>query len=113
GQTPEATPKAAQPETAAPPPQGRRKFREPHLDTPAEVKEENYQPVAVRDQPPQGIVQSIKAAANKVIKKVHRMIKPVAPSRHKELIINAESLETRVAVSEEGKLEEFTIERAS
>src|SRR5712692_9822301 len=33
----------AQPETAAPAPQSRREFREPHLDTPAEVKEENYQ----------------------------------------------------------------------
>jgi len=91
----------------------KREFREPHLDTPAEVKEENYQPVHVREQPPQGLVESIKAAANKVMKKVHRMIKPVAPSRHKELIINAESLETRVGVLEEGKLEEFTIERAT
>ena len=35
------------------------------------------------------------------------------PAIHKEVVINAESLETRVAVLEEGKLEEFTIERAS
>src|SRR5207244_2658007 len=34
-------------------------------------------------------------------------------NRHKELIINSESLEARVAVLEEGKLEEFTIERAT
>src|SRR5258706_15939440 len=32
---------------------------------------------------------------------------------HKEVLINAESLETRVAVSEEGRLEEFTIERTT
>src|SRR5690606_14975995 len=32
---------------------------------------------------------------------------------HKEVIINAESLETRVAVTIEGKLEEFTIERTT
>lgn len=32
---------------------------------------------------------------------------------HKEVIINAESLETRVAVSEDGRLEEFTIERTT
>src|SRR4029434_1069008 len=32
---------------------------------------------------------------------------------HKEVIINAEALETRVAVLEEGRLEEFTIERTS
>jgi ribonuclease G len=92
----------------------KREFREPHMDTPAEVKEEAFQPVHVTEPPPQGIVQSIKAAANKVMKKVHRIIKPVnVPHRHKELIINCESLETRVAVLEEGKLEEFTIERAS
>src|SRR5437867_4809104 len=91
----------------------KREFREPHLDTPAQVKEEGYQPVHVREQPPQGLVETIKAAANKVIKKVHRIIKPVAPNRHKELIINSESLEARVAVLEEGKLEEFTIERAT
>ncbi len=91
----------------------KREFREPHLDTPLEVKEENYQPVPVREQAPQGLVESIKAAANKVIKKVHRMIRPPTPNRHKELIINSESLETRVAVLEEGKLEEFTIERAT
>jgi ribonuclease G len=104
------------PETDAGPasPQGRRDFREPHLDTPAEVKEEGFSPVPVREQPPQGLVQSIKAAANKVMKKVHRIIKPVnVPDRHKELIINSESLETRVAVLEEGKLEEFTIERVT
>ncbi len=51
-------------------------------------------------------------AAQKVIKKVQRLIKPVKHI-HKEVIINAESLETRVAVLEEGKLEEFTIERTT
>src|SRR5438270_8997447 len=39
-------------------------------------------------------------------------MKPVK-KLHKEVIINAASLETRVAVLEEGKLEEFTIERTS
>jgi len=88
-------------------------FRQPHMDTPAEVKEETgYQPVRLTEPPPKGIVQAIKAAANKVIKKVHRLIKP--PKKiHKEVIINAESLETRVAVMEDGKLEEFTIERTT
>ncbi len=32
---------------------------------------------------------------------------------HKEIIINAESLETRVALQEDGRLEEFTIERTT
>jgi ribonuclease G len=93
-------------------PAGKKDFRQPHLDTPAEVKEESYQPVELKDQPPQGIVEAIKAAANKVIRKVQRLIKP-RPKTHKEVIINSESLETRVAVLEEGKLEEFNIERTT
>jgi ribonuclease G len=97
------------PTEAAPP--GKKDFRQPHMETPAEVKED-YQPVQVKDQPPQGIVEAIKAAANKVIRKVQRLIKP-RPKSHKEVIINSESLETRVAVLEEGKLEEFNIERTT
>ena len=94
-------------------PSDKRDFRQPHLDTPAEVTEEAaFQPVHVKDQPPQGLVESIKAAATKVIRKVQRLIKPVQKS-HKEVVINAESLETRVAVLEEGKLEEFNIERTT
>ena len=89
----------------------RRDFREPHLDTPAEVKEESYQPVSI-EQKPKTILEAIKATATKVIKKVQKLIRPVKKT-HKEVIINAEALETRVAVSEEGKLEEFTIERTS
>ncbi|MDB6121503.1 MAG: cafA [Pedosphaera sp.] len=87
-------------------------FREPNLETPAEVHEEKpFEPVPVQ-QRPQGIVETIRAAASTVIKKVQRLIKPVKKT-HKEVIINAESLETRVAVLEEGKLEEFTIERTT
>src|ERR1700722_1095201 len=87
-------------------------FREPNLETPAEVEEEKlYEPVHIQ-QNPQGIVEAIKAAASTVIKKVHRLIKPIKRT-HKEVIINAESLETRVGVLEAGKLEEFTIERTS
>ena len=93
-------------EAAAEP--GKKDFRQPHLDTPAEVKEEIYTPVELKEPKPQGLVESIKAAATKVIQKVQRLIKPVKRS-NKEVIINAESLETRVAVLEEGKLEEFTI----
>jgi len=101
-------PERAAAEVVAP---GKRDFREPHLETPAQVQEETgYQPVRVIDPPPHGLVQTIKAAASKVIKRVHRLIKPVRKV-HKEVIINAEALETRVAVMEDGKLEEFTIER--
>ena len=47
-------------EAAAEP--GKKDFRQPHLDTPAEVKEESYTPVALKEPKPQGLVESIKAA---------------------------------------------------
>src|SRR6266487_433468 len=77
----------------------KRDFREPDLAIPAEVKEEEtgFEPVQVKEQPPQGIVDAIKGVAHRVIKKVQRLMKPVK-KLHKEVIINAESLETRVAV---------------
>jgi ribonuclease G len=102
----------------------RRAYRKPHLDTPEEVEEENeavagidadededFKPVPVPDKP-QGLVESIRFAADKVIRRVQRLVKPIKRT-HKEVIINAESLETRVAVLEEGRLEEFNIERTS
>ena len=93
-------------------PGGKGGYREPNMATPAEVQEEKpYEPLPV-NQRPQGIVESIRSAASTVLKKVQRLIKPVKQT-HKEVIINAESLETRVAVLEEGRLEEFTIERTS
>jgi ribonuclease G len=98
-------------EPAAPPP-GKKDFREPNLETPAEVREETFRPVDIKDAAPQGLVQTIKAATNKLINKVHRLIRP-AKKIHKEVIANAESLETRVAVLEDGKLEEFNIERTT
>jgi len=94
------------PVTAAP--EGKKGYREPHLDTPAEVKED-FKPVHLEEKP-KNLMEAIKNVATKVIKKVQRLIKPVKKV-HKEVIINAESLETRVAVTEEGRLEEFTIER--
>ena len=92
-------------------PAGSKDFRQPNLDTPAEVTEEEYTPVHF-DEKPKSLLEAIKATAAKVIKKVQKLIRPVKKT-HKEVIINAEALETRVAVSEEGRLEEFTIERTS
>jgi ribonuclease G len=103
----------------------RRAFRRPHMDTPEHVEEEGdgpgaavepdeedeFKPVPVPDKP-QGLVESIRFAADKVLRRVQRLVKPIKRT-HKEVIINAESLETRVAVLEEGKLEEFNIERTS
>lgn len=77
-----------------------------------QAEEKPFEPVDIPEPPPKNIVESIKQTAEKVIRKVKRMIKPEKRT-HKEVVINAESLETRVAVVEEGKLEEFTIERSS
>ena len=108
GLPPEGAPAARPADTE---PRARRDFREPHLDTPAEVTEETYRPVRVEEKP-KSILETIKATATKVIQRVQKLIRPVKKT-HKEVIINAEALETRVAVSEEGRLEEFTIERTS
>src|SRR6476646_2358544 len=86
-------------------------YREPNRHIPEEVKEEKFEPVRI-SQPNKGLVESLKAAANNLVKKVQRLIKPVKRV-HKEVIINAEVLETRVGVLEEGKLEEFNIERTT
>jgi ribonuclease G len=89
----------------------KKEFREPHLETPAVVEEEKFAPVPIKEQP-KGIVETIKSAATNLVKKVQRLIRP-EKKIHKEVIINAETLETRVAVTEDGKLEEFNIERTT
>jgi len=73
--------------------------------------EKPFEPVAIKE-PPKGFLETIRSAATSLVQKVQRLIKPVKRI-HKEVIINAESLETRVAVVEEGRLEEFNIERTS
>src|SRR5579859_5427691 len=55
----------------------KRGFREPNLQTPAQVQEEKvFAPVPVPEQP-KGLMESIKAVANTLVKKVQRLIKPV------------------------------------
>jgi len=89
-----------------------RAYREPNLETPAEVKEEQpYVPVNLPEQP-KGLLETIKYAATNLVRKVQRLIRPEKKIQ-KEVIINAETLETRVAVLEGGKLEEFNIERTT
>ena len=78
---------------------------------PPPVAEEKFEPVKIKEQP-KGIIETIKSAAETLVKKVQRLIRPVKKI-HKEVVINAETLETRVAVTEEGKLEEFNIERTT
>ena len=108
GLPPQGAPEAVEP---APAP-GKKDFREPHKDTPAQVEEEKpFAPVALAEQP-KGVLDAIKMAATSLVKKVQRLIRP-EHKIHKEVIINAETLEIRVAVLEDGKLEEFTIERTT
>lgn len=78
---------------------------------PAANEVKTFAPVTFHE-PPKGLVETIRAAATSLVKKVQRLIRPVK-RLHKEVVINAESLETRVAVLEEGKLEEFNIERTT
>src|ERR1019366_4778052 len=101
---------APHPAADAPAPKGI--FREPHPETPAQVEEEKaFEPVRVQESP-KGIMETLRVAATTLVKKVQRLIKPVKKV-HKEVLINAETLETRVAVSEDGRLEEFNIERTT
>ena len=87
-------------------------FRKPHLDTPAEVQEEKFEPVPCAEPSRKAWSARSRTRSDKMIRKVQRFIKPEEKT-HKELIINAESLETRIAVQENGRLEEFTIERTT
>jgi ribonuclease G len=106
GLPPEGKPSEAPIEAA------KKNYREPNLQAPAQVEEEKpFQPVEVKEQP-KGILDTIRVAATTLVKKVQRLIKPEKKT-HKEVIINAETLETRVGVLEDGKLEEFNIERTT
>jgi ribonuclease G len=77
----------------------------------AATPEKPFEPVKVPDKN-RSIIEKITDAASNLVKKVQRLIRP-EKKIHKEVIINAETLETRVAVSEDGKLEEFNIERTT
>ncbi len=77
----------------------------------APAEAEKFEPVKIVEQP-KGLIETIKSAASNIVKKVQRLIRP-EKKICKEVIINAETLETRVAVLEDGKLEEFNIERTT
>jgi ribonuclease G len=96
------------------PPESARENSEPQVEIRpplAPVPEEKFEPVKIVE-PPKGLIETLKSAANNLVKKVQRLIRP-QKKIHKEVIINAETLETRVAVLEDGKLEEFNIERTT
>jgi ribonuclease G len=108
GLPPEGQPLANGPEEEAveEPRDKKSAFRRPRLEVPAEVPEEKFEPVPLQAQPPT------------LIDRFKRVFKKILPRKekektHKEIIINAESLETRVAVQEAGRLEELTLERTT
>lgn len=63
-------------------------------------------------QRPTSLLGALKNAARRMVEKVVRLLRPKKPSG-KEIVINAESLEIRVAVLQDSKLDEFTIERTN
>ncbi len=65
-----------------------------------------------QQQEPRGLIEKAKAAVKDVVKKVRNLIQN-EPKTVKEVVINAEPLETRVAVLEDGRLEDFTVERTN
>lgn len=93
------------------PPEGEVKNKSAKLKRPApEPDPKDYEPAEFVEKS-KGFVDKLKKTANRVIKKVKKMISD-EPKIHKEVIINYESLETRVASQENGRLEEFNIERS-
>jgi ribonuclease G len=102
------------PEASPPPPpavDNGAAARPPEAPALPPVAAEKFEPVKIAG-PPMGLIETIKTAASNIVKKVQRLIRPELKV-HKEVIINAETLETRVAVAEDGKLEEFNIERTT
>jgi len=104
-------PPEGKPEIAAPAEHAHKHEPKAEAAPVAPVAEEKFEPVKIPEQP-KGLIDTIKDAASNIVKKVQRLIRP-EKKLHKEVIINAETLETRVAVTEDGKLEEFNIERTT
>jgi len=104
-------PPEGKPETPAVENAGHSPAHTPEAPAAAPEAEDKFAPVKIPEQP-KGLLETITSAAASIVKKVQRFIRP-EKRIHKEVIINAETLETRVAVTEDGKLEEFNIERTT
>jgi len=74
--------------------------------------EPEFEPVPLAEPPDRPLVDRLADGVSKLVKKVKNLIRPEKKT-HKEVVINAETLENRVGVLEEGKLEEFNIERTT
>jgi ribonuclease G len=71
---------------------------------------DDFKPVDLPEEPAKTVGEKIQRTAKKFVSKVKGVFRPIQHS-HKEVLINAESLETRVAVTVKGQLENLTIER--
>ena len=69
-----------------------------------------FAPVELPDEPVGSIKEKLQRGTKKFVSKVKGVFRPIKHT-HKEVLINAESLETRVAVTVKGQLENLTIER--
>ncbi|MDP6795874.1 MAG: Rne/Rng family ribonuclease [Verrucomicrobiota bacterium] len=69
-----------------------------------------FAPVELPEEPAVSIKEKVQRGAKKFVSKVKGVFRPIRHT-HKEVLINAESLETRVAVTVKGQLENLTIER--
>ncbi len=70
----------------------------------------DFTPVDLPEEPANSVSEKIQRTAKKFVSKVKGIFRPIQHS-HKEILVNAESLETRVAVTVKGQLENLTIER--
>lgn len=97
------------------PPDGRPKpepaSASPAPPEPAPEPEKSFEPVPVPEQP-KPVLDRLTDTVTSLLKKVKGLVQPERRT-HREVIINSENLETRVAVLVEGRLEDFTIERTT
>ena len=92
----------------------------------AETKAQKAGETSVQEKPPEAevsqpsgesaeevkLVDKLRATTQKVVRKVKKLVR-LKTRPHKEIIVNAEALETRVAILVDGKLEDFSIERTN
>ncbi len=95
------------------------RFRSPHNARPEEPDEADHDETpppandkTARGTPPRGLLDKARQAVSSVVRKVRSFIQPEEKSTI-EVIINAEPLETRVAVLVESRLDDFTVERTN
>ena len=69
-----------------------------------------FKPVELPEEPAKSLSEKIQRTAKKFVSKVKGVFRPIQHSQ-KEILVNAESLETRVAITVKGQLENLTIER--